>query len=154
MFKDSIKHVDFADFYIEGGGVANRKQAQQLSVLLLAYVNLDDILFPDIDLERKYPSTIGTGGSDKGWNVQTVAQQRTLLASHFASFALKHYTHCYLALAEYQCLKDLHTYLVEDIGLTNDAIEQHKEVLQTVLNEFEREYVNVDPTFLFTVLQQ
>ena len=154
MFNDDRKIVDFADFYIEGGGVANRKQAQQLSILLLAYINLDDILFPDVDLERKYPSTIGTGGADKGWNVQTVSQQRTLLASHFASFVLKQYTHCYLALAEYHCLKDLHTYLVEDIGLTNEVIEQHTEILQTVLSEFEREYVRVDPTFLFTVLKQ
>lgn len=152
MFNDDRKIVDFADFYIEG--VANRKTAQQLSVLLLAYINLDDIIFPDSDLEHKYPSTVGTGGSDKGWNVQTVAQQRTLLASHFASFALKRYTHCYLALAEYYCLKDLHTYLIEDIGLTNDAIEEHTKILQTVLAEFQREYIKVDPNFLFTILKE
>lgn len=152
MFNDDRKVVDFADFHIEG--VANRKTAGELSIILMAYINVDEIIFPDNDLELKYPSTVGTGGSDKGWKVATIAQQRCLLASHFASFASKQYSHCYLALPEYYCLKELFAYLIDDYGLPHDVTEKQIETLQTVINEFERTYVRVDKSFLFTVLKQ
>lgn len=145
------KVVDFADFNIEG--VRNRNTAQILSVILMAYINMDDIVVPDLDQERKYPSTIGTGGNGGVWHVQNQTQQRTLLASYFAAFGSGHYNHCYLALPEYYCLKDLLTYLEDDYCLINEIIVDQKECLKTVLKEFEREYVRRDPTFLFKMLQ-
>lgn len=151
MFNNNSKVVDFADFHIEG--VRNRNTALALSVILIAYIDIDEISFPDSEKEYKYPSTVGTGASDRAYKVQTLSQQRVLLATHFASFASNAYNHCYLALPEYYCLKDLLLYLEDDYCLINEIIVDQKECLKIVLKEFEREYASVDPTFLFKMLQ-
>lgn len=151
MFDDR-KVVDFADFCIEG--VRNRKTAGELSIIIMAHVGIDELTFYDNDLPYTFATTVGTGADSNPYHVQTQGIQRSILASHFASFAAEKYSHCYLAIAEYHCLKQLYDYLKDDYCLHSDLVNKQCMLLKTVLDEFEREYVRVDPTFLFTVLKQ
>lgn len=147
---NEIKSVDFADFHIEG--VYNRNTAKELSMLLNAYTDIDELVGMYEHTELKYKSTVGTGNSGIYFPVATLSQQRSMLANHFARFALRHYNHCHLGLYEYECLRELYIHIDENYAI-NDAEDQLK-LLNKVLTEFEREYSQVDKTFVFTLLSR
>lgn len=147
---DKIESVDFADFHIEG--TRNRNTAKELSILLSAFTNIDELAGMYEHTELKYKSTVGTGNSGIYFPVATVSQQRSMLANHFAGFALKHYNHCHLGLYEYECLRELYIHLDENYAFAD--IEDQLKLLKTVLTEFEREYCKVDKTFVFTLLSR
>lgn len=149
------KTVNFDHFQLGDGW--NYEQAKQLCWILMSYQNIDELTYFDQIQESNYETTIGTGGTGSPYKVQTQAQQRSLLASHFASYASKEYESCILALAEYNCLKDILEYLVEDICIPKHReriVESQIDLLKKVCHEFERAYVKHDPNFLFTILKK
>ena len=151
--------VDFDYFYFsdEDGGYHNtHKFAGELAVILMAYVNIDDLHGINDEEGVYYPSSVGTGGSGMNYNTPSVGAQRACLASHFASYAHRHYESCYLALAEYQCLKELADYLEDEYfppQHREKLVKQSIELLNKVIRKFEVEYAKEVPGFLFTLLK-
>jgi hypothetical protein len=151
---ENEKTVDFDRFDLDTG--FNYEPAKELCWILMSYQNIDELTFFEHVDEFKYETSIGTGGSGSTYKVQTLAQQRSLLASHFASYASKEFTSCSLSLAEYNCLKDMLEYMIDDICVPNHRkkiVEQQIDLLKKVCSEFEKIYVKKDPSFLFTMLK-
>lgn len=151
-----IPTIDFDYFHFAEHGW-NYNIAKELAVLLIDNVNIDELRnLTDINEKGLWDSSVGTGGT--GWNMMapTKAAQRSILASHFSSYARKQYSSCYLSLYEYQCLKDL----LQDIEDSNygdhrkHIYEADIKLLAEVCAEFKREYLRKNPEYLFTILSE
>ena len=151
---DKHKTVDFDGFDLDDG--FNYDRAKELCYILMSYQNVDELTFFEQINEGKYPTSIGTGGTGMIYKVQTEAQQRSLLASHFASYASREYTSCFLSVAEYECLQNLLVYLQEDIlsAHREQIVAGQIDLLIKTCSEFEKLYVKKDPNFLFTMLKK
>ena len=149
--------IDFDYFYFDQEGYRNNhKIASELAVILMAYTNIDDLHGFNDEEGVYYNSTVGTGGSGMNYACASLGSQRACLASHFASYAQRHYQSCYLALAEYECLKELVNYLEDDYYPPQHREKQVKaniDLLNQVLRKFEIEYAKEVPGFLFTLLK-
>lgn len=144
--------VDFDYFHIDAN---NHTVAGELAVILMAHTEIDE-LHNIIEPEVYWNSSVGTGGG--GWNYACPSQaaQRACLASHFASYAHRHYESCYLALSEYECLMTLIEYLEEESMPPQHRKNLHDQAVITlnkVCREFERAYAKEVPGFLFTLLR-
>jgi len=146
--------VDF-DYFHFPIDLNNRKIAEKLTVILMAYTSVDE-LHNIVNDNESWPSTVGTGGS--GWNYACSSQsaQRSCLASYFSSYAYGQHTSCFLGLPEYQCLKDLLRYLEEDslmdhrYQMINEAIE----LIKMTCACFEMRYLREEPGFLFELIKK
>ena len=155
--------VDFADFDFEtqdGKRIKTHQAAQTLAVCLAAYTSIDDYHAPDEwSVDSPWISTVGTGGSGMHIKLATQGYQRSVLASHFASYGSCQYNSCYLALPEYRCLQELHTYLTEDYNSSfghwgqQQQFEQQMLILTQTIKEFRNYYAKIDKTFLFEIVK-
>ena len=156
MLKDYEKPVVDFDYFHFDESAYNYKRAEQLAIVLMAHTNIDDLHGFNDDEDKFWSSTVGTGGNGMNMPCSSQGAQRACLASHFSSYAQRQYQSCYLALAEYECLKDLLTYLEEDY---NPAPHREKicneniMLLEQVCRKFEVEYTKQVPGFLFTLLK-
>jgi hypothetical protein len=96
---------------------------------------------------------VGTGGGGMHVRLATQGYQRSVLASHLASYGSCQYNSCYLALPEYRCLQQLHTYLTEEYNPGNhwgqqQQFDQQLMVLERTLKQFRYRYAKVDKGFL------
>lgn len=142
--------VDF-DYFDLGG--CNYQKAEQLSAILVAHANVDDLHGYNDQEGRYFASTVGTGGSGMNMACGSQGAQRACLASHFARYAHRHYVSCDLALAEYGCLWELlevFDYVPEH---RQPLIDEHRALVQQVCRQFEIAYTKKVPEFLFTVLR-
>lgn len=147
--------VDFDYFHFDDDAY-NYKKAEQIAVLLMANTNIDELHGILEDEEKLWPSTIGTGGSGMNYACTSQGVQRACLASHLSSYAQRQYQSCYLGLSEYECLKNLLTYLEEDYGVAHHREkiqDQNIQLLEQVCGKFEIEYTKRVPGFLFTLLK-
>jgi len=152
--------VDFDYFHLEEPFHNTNETALKLASVLSAFTSVDDVICMDTDVDTwEHQSTVGTGGGSMVWRLPNQGLQRMTLASHFASYGLRHYQSCYLSVYEYYCLKDLLTYLKEDYnGGHGDWKQQqlHIEnvaILEEVCSAFRKAYANDVPEFLFEILK-
>ena len=158
-FKEAVgatPTIDFDYFHFEEHAW-NYNIARELAVLLIDYVNVDELNnITDLDKQGDWASSVGTGGT--GWNVgsPTRSAQRACLANHFSSYARRVYSSCYLTLYEYQCLKDL----LEEIEESNYADHRKQiyladvKLLTDVCIEFKKQYLRKNPEYLFVILSE
>lgn len=145
--------VDFDYFNFDFN---NKEIAVELAILLMAYTNIDELRGIHNE-DELWSSSVGTGGSGWDWPCNSQGAQRACLASHFSSYAHQHHQSCFMALTEYQCLKDLLLWLCDDY---NPAPHRQKLVdrgivlLQEVCKEFEQAYIRKEPGFLFEILKR
>ena len=154
--------IDFADFDIEtpdNQRISTHQAAQTLALCLATYTSIDDYHAPD-DWSTNSPwiTTVGTGGGGMHIRLATQGYQRSVLASHFASYGSCQYNSCYLALPEYRCLQQLHIYLTEEYNPSNHwgeqkQFDQQMVVLEQTLKEFRNRYAKVDKGFLLEILK-
>jgi hypothetical protein len=154
---------DFFDFdegsevgLVTTGPVSNTAVAGKLAELLIAHASQDDLQFTtEFDDKNQWLTTAGTGGSGMYMPCATQAHQRAVLASHFATYALRHYESCFLGIPDYECLRDL----LEDldaVGLQGQRLTQMKQswrLVKKCCQEFEERYAQEDPTFLFQYIK-
>ena len=151
--------VDFDLFDLDEPFHNNTQTALQLSNLLSAYSSVDDIICLDPDSSTwQHRSIVGTGGGSMAWHLPNRGLQRMVLATHFASYGLHHYQSCYLSIYEYQCLKQLLTYIQDESSPGSDWNQQQIynrscAVLQQVCWQFEKAYSQAAPEFLFELLK-
>lgn len=143
--------VDF-DYFNLGSGF-NYDKAEILSAILIANASIDDIHGFNDQEGVYFASTVGTGVSGYNFNCSSLGAQRACLASYLSSYAHRHHQSCYLGLAEYQCLYEL----LEDLDYPPQHREklnnEHCELINKVLRQFEIHYAKEVPGFLFTLLK-
>lgn len=147
--------IDFDYFHFEGVGY-NYDIAKELAIILIDESSIDELKGIYDDNER-WDSSVGSGGSGSNFSCPSQASQRACLANHFASYANRRYESCYLSLYEFNCLKTLLDYLVDDC-----FVQQHRqkiydrqvELLTMVCDEFEKEYYRKNPEYLFTLINK
>ncbi len=148
--------VDFDYLHFEGHGF-NRQVAIEISAILMANSSIDDLrgLYNDDDKPWTFASTVGSGGS-MNMPCANQSQQRALLASHFASYAKRHYSHCYLSEHEYRCLKELADELDDNyVSSHREEIErQDLKLLQECCQQLARELAEQDPRFLIDLIKE
>lgn len=146
-------NLDFDDFRFQGHGF-NHEVAKNLSSILLSNTNIDE-LRGFHESTGRFDTTVGTGAS-MNWPVDNISLQRTLLASHFACYAQRQYSHCSLTIYEYHCLKNLLDELIDDV------VASHREkiheaniiLLKSVCQQFAKDYAALDPAFLMTIIKE
>jgi hypothetical protein len=146
--------VDFDYFWFEGN-TDNRKIAKELASILIDEIDIDELkgIFND---DKLWDSSVGTGGTGGNYRCTSQSAQRATLASHFASYANRKYTSCYLSLYELTCLQELITYMEEDYFPADHRQKIHDaavDLLKETCRLFVKAYVKVDPAYHFTILK-
>jgi hypothetical protein len=153
-FSDDRPVVDFDYFWFESDK-DNREVAKEIAMILIDETDVDELkgMFNE---DKLWDSSVGTGGSGGNYPCTSQSAQRATLASHFASYANRKYTSCYLSLYELTCLQELVTYMEDDCSpaqhrekIHNAAVDLLKETCQL----FIKAYVKEDPTYHFTLLK-
>jgi hypothetical protein len=142
--------VNFDHFRIPGQ-VYNWSTAEQISSLLCAYADVDDILYQN-DPKQDYPSTVGSSDTGFVMGQFSQTQQRLALASALSYYAVRRSHACYLAKTEYYCLRDLRDYIKHD-ALPSEQDQHYLELLDQVLKEFAGLYTKLVPSFLVEVIR-
>jgi hypothetical protein len=146
--------VDFNYFWFESDK-DNREIAKEIAIILIDETDTDEIkgIFND---DKLWDSSVGTGGTGGNFPCPSQASQRASLASHFASYANRKYTSCYLSLYELTCLQELITYMEEDYFPADHRQKIHDaavDLLKETCRLFVKAYVKVDPAYHFTILK-
>lgn len=153
-FNDDRPVVDFDYFWFESDK-PNREIAKELATILIDEVDIDELkgIFND---DKLWNSSVGTGGSGGNYPCTSQSAQRATLASHFASYANRKHTSCYLSLYELTCLQELVTYMEDDYFPADHREKIHNTaigLLKETCRLFVKAYVKEDPTYHFTLLK-
>lgn len=151
--------VDFDDFTFPEVGF-NHNIAKDIVIMFMAYINQDDLQWTtEFDKNNSWETTIGSGGSGMAMSCMTKSHQYAIIASAFASYADRTYSHLYLGLPEYYIFKNLleeidgNTWGYSHYRQKHDLMSKQIQILKTIISEFEQAYLKHEPGFLFNIIK-